>query len=182
MKRYYPVTAAALLFAALMLAAISLSQPKVAQAAGYEARKCGGGSVSLNAAEYRTFQLHNQVRKNNGLSKLCVHPRLVKAARGHSRDMIDRGYFSHTTQGTGQNAGQRITAAGYPWRTYGENIGYNSTPEAMHNAWMNSSGHRTNILNRNFKEVGIGAVTGQYPSSRGGTFETTMYTVNFGAR
>lgn len=177
MTRYLSVTSIALLLAVISVALISVAQPRVAEAAGYQARKCGGGTLTLNAAEYKTFQLHNQVRKNNGVSQLCVHPKLTKAARAHSRDMINRDYFSHTTKGTNRNAGQRLTSAGYRWRTYGENIGYNSTPQAMHRAWMNSQGHRTNILNRNFKEVGIGAVRGNFQG-----YNTTMYTVDFGAR
>ncbi len=178
-RHYWSITRISFLLAILAVIVVSVAQPKVAEAAGYDARKCGGGTVSLNAAEYKTFQLHNQVRKDNGVSQLCVHPKLTKAARAHSQDMLNRNYFSHTTQGSGENAGQRTSATGYNWRTYGENIGYNSTPQAMHEAWMNSSGHRTNILNDGFREVGIGAVYGQFTSS-GRTFNTTMYTVDFG--
>ncbi len=171
------------IFAALVLAGVaafgaSVWDPDTAEAAsGGKARKCGGGSISLNADELRSFQLHNQSRKQRGVRQLCVHPALQKAARAHSQDMIQRGYFSHNTKGSGRNPGQRLKAAGYKWRTYGENIGFDSTPDAMHKAWMKSSGHRTNILNGSFKEIGIGAVTGNYDGR-----QTTMYTVDFGSR
>lgn len=171
------------IFAALVLAGVtalgaSVWDPDPVEAAsGGNARKCGGGTISLNANELRSFQLHNQSRKQNGVRQLCVHPSLQKAARAHSKDMIQRGYFSHDTKGSGRDPGQRLKAAGYDWRTYGENIGYDSSPDRMHNAWMNSSGHRKNILNGSFKEVGIGAVTGNYNGGR-----TTMYTADFGSR
>jgi uncharacterized protein YkwD len=91
--------------------------------------------------------------------------------------MIERNYFSHDTKGGNEDACERIRRYGYSWRECGENIGYNSTPERMFDAWMSSSGHRANILNGRFREVGIGAYTGDY-----GGYQTTMYTVDFGVR
>ncbi|AHY47629.1 Uncharacterized protein with SCP/PR1 domains [Rubrobacter radiotolerans] len=168
----------ALLTAMLAALAVSAVQPSEAYAATKTAPKCGGGTVNVTARELTVLNLHNNARANNGLPKLCVHPALRKAARAHSADMLNRDYFSHTTKGSGQNAGQRIKAAGYNWRTYGENIGYNTTtPRDMHRSWMNSSGHRSNILNRNFREVGIGAVAGNYKGN-----QVVMYTVDFGTR
>lgn len=176
------VVGLAVMLAALLVLIAASIQPSAAEAAGNQARKCGGGTVTLNSAEFKTFQLHNQVRKNNGVRQLCVHPKLVKSARAHSRDMINRNYFSHTTQGSGRSAGDRISATGYNWRTYGENIAWGSgtrgTPQSIHNSWMNSSGHRQNMLNGAFHEVGIGAVTGNFQ----GNSNATMYTVNFGTR
>lgn len=155
--------------AAFGLSALA-SQPVEAASGGY-ARACGGGKIFLNANELRSLQLHNNTRKQRGVPVLCVHPKLQKAARAHSRDMLQRQYFAHG------NTGARLKRHGYNWRTYGENIGYNSSPAAMHKAWMNSSGHRSNILNRNFREIGIGAINGTY---RG--YRTTMYTADFGRR
>ena len=68
--------------------------------------------------------------------------------------------MSHTGAG-GSNPGDRITAVGYNWRTYGENVamGY-STAAAVMRGWMNSSGHRANILNCSFAEIGIGVANG----------------------
>lgn len=146
------------------------SQPAEAASGGY-ARKCGGGKIFLNANEIRSFRLHNNARKQRNIGRLCVHPKLQKAARAHSRDMIRRDYFAHG------DTGARLKRHGYRWRTYGENIGYNSSPSRMHRAWMNSTGHRRNILKRNFREIGIGAVNGNYQG-----FRTTMYTADFGRR
>lgn len=184
--KYFSTMIAAVLLAAVAALGVHAFDPAPAEAADdYAASKCGGGKISLNADEFRSWQLHNDTRKSRGLSRLCVHPALQKAARAHSQDMLDRDYFDHYTKGTGRDPGQRIKSAGYDWRTYGENIGFNqTTPEAMHDAWMHSSGHRHNILNGRFREVGIGAVTGDYNGSRGdyNGSRVTMYTVDFGAR
>ena len=96
---------------------------------------------------------------------------LAKAASRHSADMAARDYFSHTSP-EGTDPGTRITAAGYRWSTYGENIAKGqSTAAAVTDSWMNSAGHRANILNCAFKEIGIGRV-----DSSGGP----VWTQNFG--
>ena len=81
---------------------------------------------------------------------------LGAAASDHSTDMAQQDYFSHLSL-DGRQFNQRITAAGYPYSTGGENIacGY-STPQAVMNGWMNSSGHRANILNASFCDIGVG--------------------------
>jgi len=145
--------------------------PEPAEAAGKQARKCGGGAIVLNANEFRSFQLHNRVRIQRNMAPFCVHPRLQRAARVHSRDMLNRNYFAHG------NTGARLKRFGYNWRTFGENIGYNRTPVAMHRAWMRSPGHRSNMLNPRFREIGIGAIPGNFRGSR-----TVMYTADFGRR
>jgi uncharacterized protein YkwD len=131
----------------------------------------------LRASEKRTFTLHNSARIERNLKPFCVHPALEKAARAHSRDMIERDYFSHDTKDRDEGACARIRRYGYSWRACGENIGNYSAPEAMFDAWMNSSGHRANILSDRFREVGIGVYSGDY-----GGQQKTMYTVDFGAR
>lgn len=81
---------------------------------------------------------------------------LTTAASRHSADMVARDYFSHTSP-DGTDPGARITAAGYRWSTYGENIAKGQqTAAAVMDSWMNSSGHRANILNCAFKEIGVG--------------------------
>ena len=70
--------------------------------------------------------------------------------------MAENNYFSHTGL-DGSSAGTRITRAGYTWRSYGENIAYGySTAERVMEGWMNSSGHRANILKNNFTDIGVG--------------------------
>jgi uncharacterized protein YkwD len=154
------------------------TDPPIARAAGGGyVNKCGGGEIFLNVSEKRTFALHNRARRKRDLKPFCVHPTLQKAARAHSKDMIERDYFSHDTKARNEDACERIRRFGYRWRECGENIGYDSTPEAMFDAWMESSGHRANILSGRFREVGVGAYSGDY---RG--FKTTMYAVDFGVR
>ncbi|MFI0983082.1 sigma-70 family RNA polymerase sigma factor [Streptomyces sp. NPDC021093] len=98
----------------------------------------------------------NSERAKAGCSPLSSNGLLRTAAQRHSEDMVARGFFDHTNP-DGDGPGERVTAAGYKWSTYGENIAYGqSTPAAVMETWMNSSGHRANILNCSFKEVGIG--------------------------
>ena len=159
------------------VAALSVSaiEPRKAEAAD-TVRTCGGGKIKLNAKEERTLKLHNQARKNRGIRRLCVHPKLTQAARAHSADMIRKDYFGHG------NVGRRLKRYGYNWRVYGENIGGGSgrygRPGNVFKRWMKSSGHRANILDRRFREVGIGTATGTFKGKKG----YTMYTVDFGTR
>jgi uncharacterized protein YkwD len=164
--------------AAAVAAATFLAVPLAAEAAGGgDVKRCGGGTIFLNADEKQTFALHNSERRDRKLHALCVHPDLQRAARAHSKDMIRRDYFSHDTKGRNESSCERVRRFGYRWRACAENIGYNSTPSKMFSAWMRSSGHRRNILNGKFREVGISAHTGNYNGSK-----TTMYTADFGAR
>jgi len=153
----------AVLFVSIFLAAvaavgISATDPPAAEAAsgGYVPR-CGGGEIFLRADERYLFARHNQVRRNHGLRAFCVHPALQKAARAHTSDMIRRDYFSHYTKGTNKGPCESIRSYGYRYRYCAENIGYNSTPASLFDAWMRSSGHRGNILDGKFREIGIGA-------------------------
>jgi uncharacterized protein YkwD len=170
-------------FVAAAFAAVALATaPPEAEAAtsGY-VPKCGGGRILLNADERQSFYLHNQQRRSHNLRQFCVHPSLQRAARAHSRDMIQRDYFSHTTKGTNRSGCDRVRNAGYRFRYCGENIAYGSgsygEPQSIMRSWMRSSGHRRNILNGRFREIGIGAYTGTYKGNRG-----TMYTADFGTR
>jgi hypothetical protein len=88
-------------FVAILLAAaglISVDSPVEAAGGGYASR-CGGGKIFLYAREKRLLTLHDNARKNHGLKPFCVHPALQKAARAHSKDMIQHDYFSHDTRG-----------------------------------------------------------------------------------
>lgn len=171
-------------FAAGALAATGfLSGPHVAEAAGGgSVNKCGGGTISLNADEKQTFVLHNRVRENHKLKPLCVNPKLQKVAWAHSKDMIQRDYFSHTTKGTNRGGCDRIKNSGYRYRYCAENIAggerAKGDPDNVMRTWMNSNGHRRNILNEKYREVGIGTETGTFNGKR----NYTMYTVDFGTR
>ncbi|MBI4773009.1 MAG: hypothetical protein HY788_02315 [Deltaproteobacteria bacterium] len=117
------------------------------------------GTVLSNEEE--VFNLVNQERAANSLSGLNCDDRLVSAARNHSEDMAENDYFDHTSL-DGRAFSVRITEAGYIWNYAGENIaaGY-STPQTVMNGWMNSSGHRANILEPNFCDLGVGYAYGE---------------------
>lgn len=100
-------------------------------------------------------RLTNVERGKAGCAAVKTDARLAAAALAHSKDMVDRDYFSHTSP-DGKGPGDRATAAGYPsWS--GENIaaGY-PTPAAVVQGWMNSPGHKANILNCQSKATGVG--------------------------
>ncbi|SCD95083.1 RNA polymerase sigma factor, sigma-70 family [Streptomyces sp. BpilaLS-43] len=116
--------------------------------------------------------LVNSERAKEGCEPVSGNSLLDTAASRHSADMAERDYFSHTSP-DGTDPGDRITAAGYRWSTYGENIAKGqTTPAAVMESWMNSPGHRANILNCAFKEIGVGR-----QDSSGGP----VWTQNFGA-
>ena len=142
---------------------------------------CTGTRVTLNTNEKTMLVKHNRARANRGLKKLCVHPALQRAAEAHSRDMIRRDYFSHNSK-NGATPYRRMSREGYKFRSAGENIAYGSgsygNPGRIFKNWMKSSGHRHNILNRKYHEIGIAAVTGTYKGMK----NTTMWTADFGTR
>lgn len=176
--RYLVVMLASISLAFLAAVGASAADPESAGAAT-SVKSCTGGTIDLKDDEKRIFDLQNQERADRGLRKLCVHPKLQKIARDHSKDMVERDYFSHKTKGSGRTPEQRAKSAGYDYRYFGENIGYGDTPGGVFNNWMNSSLHRSNILNKRYREVGVGAETGAFkPAGR----TTTVYTVDFGTR
>ena len=84
--RYLAVLSASVFFsAAIVAAAFLLANPAAEAAGGGYAGKCGGGKIFLYEKEKKTLYLHNKTRKNHGLKPFCVHPKLQKVARAHSR-------------------------------------------------------------------------------------------------
>lgn len=108
--------------------------------------------------DQKILSLVNQERSKAGLNALTLSQKLDQAADGHSTRMAAGDFFSHTDPQTGTSAGDRIEAAGYTgWSTWGENIAAGqTTPEAVFQGWMRSSGHRANILNSSFTHMGVG--------------------------
>jgi uncharacterized protein YkwD len=100
--------------------------------------------------------LVNAERAKAGCSPLTENAKLTKAAQDHSQDMADHQNMSHTGS-DGSSMADRLTRVGYAFRTAGENVAYGySSPESVMDGWMNSPGHKANILNCAFKEIGIG--------------------------
>lgn len=150
MKRLVAIAALAaapVLFAAPAFAAEGAKKPSAEVMAGYETE---------------VVRLTNAQRTAHGCPALKIDDRLVKAARAHSTDMIAEQYFSHTGS-DGSNFVAREVAAGYPRRSASaENIAWGyRTPKDVVDGWMNSPGHRANILNCGSVAVGVGvAYTG----------------------
>jgi uncharacterized protein YkwD len=119
-----------------------------------------GGSAIQSAEEQgmanRVLELINAERTKAGCKPLSSDGKLTLAAQNHSRDMATNDFFDHSGS-SGSSVADRISAAGYSWRTVGENIaaGY-SSPEAVVAGWMESAGHRRNILNCAYVHTGIG--------------------------
>ena len=119
--------------------------------------------AAVTAYEQEVIRLVNEIRAENGLKPLTYDWELSRVARYKSQDMKDNRYFSHTSPVYGSPF-QMIKSFGLTYRTAGENIakGY-ATPQAVVNGWMNSSGHRANILNASFTRIGVGYVaSGNY--------------------
>jgi len=133
-------------------------------------KSSGTGNNSGNGADYGVNQslmlsLMNQVRQTGctcgstampPVPSLAWNDQLASAAYNHSVEMATNNYFSHTDL-KGLSAGDRITAAGYIWSSYGENIalGY-TTEQAVMDGWLGSEGHCKNIMGKDFKDVGVG--------------------------
>ena len=182
-----------------VVAKIALGDKRSAKAKAAKAKKkvtakatvaCSNTTITPDAANLEVVRvtllcLHNQIRANAGLPLLKDNAKLRKAAVAHSNDMVAEGYFDHTSL-NGDTFVDRILDAGYAKRndgwTIGENLAWGtgelSTPQAIMNAWMNSAGHKANILKKAYKEVGISVRLG-VPTDAG---VGATVTADFGAK
>jgi uncharacterized protein YkwD len=165
-----------------LLAALALGAPAGAAA------DCPGADVvpaadNLPAIGQVTLCLVNEQRAAHGIKALRVNARLSSASSGYSQRMVAQAFFDHQAP-DGTTLVQRLTSVGYldggdDW-VVGENIGWGqgplSTPRAMVNAWMNSSGHRRNILSADYAEIGLGLAMGTPEDATWGA----TYTTDFG--
>ncbi|MGR6999422.1 CAP domain-containing protein [Yinghuangia aomiensis] len=116
----------------------------------------------LPLAQWRTevIALTNAERTRAGLGTLTEEARLTTAAQSHSDDMAGRNYFDHTGL-DGRHPADRVTAAGYTYRRCAENIAAGQqSPAEVVDGWMNSPGHRANILTPDLTQIGIGIAHG----------------------
>ena len=111
----------------------------------------------MNTDEKEVFDLINAQRTKNGLSALKVDSGVQNVARIKAQDMVDNNYFSHNSPIYGSPF-EMLNKFKVSYKTAGENIAGNSSNSAAVTAWMNSSGHKANILNSSFNYTGIGAV------------------------
>ena len=108
--------------------------------------------------EAEVIRLVNDIRKQNGLTPLTANWELSRVARYKSQDMVDNRYFAHSSPTYGTPF-EMMRAFSLSFRTAGENIAYGyATPQKVVDGWMNSSGHRANILNASYKQIGVGYV------------------------
>ena len=120
-------------------------------------------SSAVSAFEQQVVELTNQERAKNGLPALKLDAELSKVARDKSKDMQTKNYFSHTSPTYGSPF-DMMKAYGVSYKAAGENIAMGQrSPEEVVQAWMNSQGHRENIMNPSFTHIGVGHVaTGNY--------------------
>ena len=116
-------------------------------------------NYDLNSDEQEVFNLINKQRKNNGLDELKIDEEVQKVARIKANDMINSNYFSHNSPTYGSPF-DMLKSFKISYKTAGENIAGNSNNSEAVNAWMNSPGHKANILNSRFNYTGIGVVKG----------------------
>jgi uncharacterized protein YkwD len=166
--------------------AASPSVPEVA-AGGCPGADTKPAKLSANEARKAIICLVNRRRDNAGIGALARDRRLQKAAQRHNQRMHGNGCFAHQCPGEG-GLDTRLRSVGYlsdglqRW-SYAENIAWGrnarGTPASIVDAWMHSSGHRANILSRDFRDLGVGFAAGT-PSKRGAS--GGIFTVDFGLR
>jgi uncharacterized protein YkwD len=170
-----------------VLAGLLASAPAVSAAQACPSANATPAEATKREIVRATLCSLNQERANYKLRKLKLNKKLSQAARRHARDMARRNYFSHDTLGGGSFV-DRIRKAGYlrgasSWMV-GENLAWgshgHSRPSSIMRMWMNSPGHRANILNASFREIGIG-VAYDAPVEGGGKPAGT-YATDFGFR
>ena len=111
----------------------------------------------MNSDEQEVFDLINKQRLNNGLEILKNDSEVQRVARIKAQDMSNNNYFSHTSPTYGSPF-DMLKSFKIAYKTAGENIAGNSSNSGAVNAWMNSTGHRANILNNSYNYTGIGVV------------------------
>ena len=186
MTRIGHTLSSALLAAALpLIAVVAFSAPATASAAGCDRADSNAEQLSSGQARDAIHCLVNKERTQRGLSRLDRDKKLQRAAQRHNDRMHGTGCFAHACPGEAE-LDRRLDGVGYldsgltRW-AFGENIawgtGDSGTPRAIVGAWMNSPGHRVNILSSSFREIGVGFSLGTPRSKNdlGG-----IYTTDFG--
>jgi uncharacterized protein YkwD len=173
--------------APVVLAGCALTGVPAVAAADSPCSSAAGQPSTMTVAAVRadTQCLLNRERAKHGLRALKMDSRLSRAALGHSREMVTKRYFAHDSH-SGRPFGSRIASTGWMdgrqgW-TVGENIAWGassrSTPRAIVKSWMDSAGHRDNILLGRFTVIGIGVERGTPVAGVGGGI---TYTTDFGS-
>ena len=166
------------------LAALALCAPATASADDCAAADVVPAAGNVAAVGQATLCLLNQQRAAHGLGALVENAKLSNASTGYSQRMVGQGFFDHESPDGGTLV-DRLTGAGYlgsddAW-VVGENIGWGqgtlATARSMVSAWMDSPGHRANLLSGDYTEVGLGLALGTPADQTWGA----TYTTDFGA-
>jgi uncharacterized protein YkwD len=116
--------------------------------------------VQVNNVQDSVIASVNQYRAGYGVAPVYIDGRLTEAAQGHANDIAQRQVLTHTGA-DGSNAGTRISARGYTWRTWAENAAAGQpTPADVMNSWINSPGHAANMRNGSVVNIGVAAAQG----------------------
>jgi len=179
------------LAAAMALAVLALTLLGAAPANAKKAKgTCANAQTEPQALSYDRATdaircLLNKKRASHGIGPLAANGNLGDAAQKHTEFMVEHGCFDHACPGEADMVG-RIKGSGYlngasSW-SVGENIAWGDenlgTPASIVSAWMNSPGHRVNILNKSFDDIGIGFVTGSPDGAHDS--DAAIYTTDFG--
>jgi uncharacterized protein YkwD len=153
-----------------------------------DAGGCAGARLEPDGSRERAIHgavlcLLNAERERHGLQPLVEDPALERAARAHSHDMGRRDFFEHDTP-EGVEPWMRITRAGYRADLVGENLawgeGDKGTPTRALELWMKSPGHRANLLEPRYSQIGIGLAF-ESPDPRPSGLPSAIYTTTFGS-
>ena len=180
-----------LLLAFVLVACAVVALPVATAHAGRRSTECANTTLqpapgNLRAVREAVLCLHNRERAARDLPALRESAKLRRAAQGHSDAMVAERFFAHESR-SGADLADRILATGYAggrgW-SLGENIAWGTgslaTAAEIQRAWLQSPGHRANILRRQFREIGIG-IAPAAPVDAGG-LEGATYTADFGVR
>ncbi len=140
-----------------------------------------GDATSPAAVEQAMLAAINRERQKRGIAPIKSDPRLVKLARAHSRDMAEQRAISHLSS-RGEDAQVRVQAAGLSPRLVAENVGTATTASAVHEGFMGSPGHRSNVLDPRATHVGVGAVEGLAPNGLMVWYVSELYAGFAGAK
>jgi uncharacterized protein YkwD len=141
--------------------------------------KSRNSEVKLSGDEKALIELANKARAEAKLSQLKINPLLCKVAKQHSQNMAKQEKMEHVLDG--KRPAQRVSDAGYDYRKVGENLAKSSgdanapasPPADIHQKWMDSKGHRANILEPKYTEIGISICV----SPNGSYYYTVLYAV-----
>jgi uncharacterized protein YkwD len=168
----------------LLLAAVVAGASPASATTGCTSADAPAAHSSSATLSNAALCLVNQERTSRGLRALEQNRRLAKTAKGHARDMVAHNYFSHDSL-DGADFAERIRESGYvqprAFPSLGEDLAWGSgslgTPRSIVEGWMESPGHRANILSRKFREAGMGVAYGDPGAGEDGA----TYALDFGS-